>query len=671
MNEGAKTGIYWLAALAMLAIAILVSRPPEPESSTQTQIGQPLFIGFTDPLAASILRITTFDEEQGEIDKFEVAKNIQNGVWSLPSRNNYPADAAEQMKNAANALVNVKILDMPPVSPADHAKLGVIEPNLESIKAGDKGVGKLVTLKGANNSTLAEIIIGNPVKGSAGQRYARIPGQDPVYIVSLDDKPLSTTFEDWIEKDLLQLSSIDISNVEIQNYDASLQLGNQLALSRSYDAKLSIDGSNAWQLNSMFDYDEQGEKKEVKLADGEKLATAKLNTLKNSLDDLKIVDVAAKPKGMSESLKADNDLVSDQQAVLSLVNRGFFAVSQGDILSANGEMVVTLKDGVQYVLRFGNVEGISKETKDEGAKDGEPKKDAKTGVNRYLLVTTQVDESKFPAPELMEIPKTIEELEASEAAKAKAAVEAAAPKAPQPPVTPVVPDAPASEAPAEEMKENAVEDQPASEEPTTEVGVEPKLEPAAEVGEPTAPAKVDENSVEPAVEGVEGTTEQSGEGQASGEGQGQEKTAADAASTTEEQGVDPVRSDAAPSDAATTVEAAQDKPAADVAPAVDDKVQTAEEKQERLEAEQEKITKENQRKMDERKDKLEAARRRVRELNGRFADWYYVIPEATYRNLRLSREELIEKPAAAVKAPGVPDDAAAAPSFNNFPGLDR
>ena len=97
MNEGAKTGIYWLAALAMLAIAILVSRPPEPESSTQTQIGQPLFIGFTDPLAASILRITTFDEEQGEIDKFEVTKNIQNGVWSLPSRNNYPADAAEQI----------------------------------------------------------------------------------------------------------------------------------------------------------------------------------------------------------------------------------------------------------------------------------------------------------------------------------------------------------------------------------------------------------------------------------------------------------------------------------------------------------------------------------------------------------------------------------------------
>ena len=62
-----------------------------------------------------------------------------------------------------------------------------------------------------------------------------------------------------------------------------------------------------------------------------------------------------------------------------------------------------------------------------------------------------------------------------------------------------------------------------------------------------------------------------------------------------------------------------------------------------LEAEQEKIIKENQRKMDARKDAMESAERRVRALNERFADWYYVIPEDTYVKLRVDRDDLFEK----------------------------
>ncbi len=711
MNEVAKTGIYWLAAVVMLGIALLVTRSPETDSSTQSQINQPLFPSFTDPLAASTMRIVTFDEEQGEIAKFEVAKDEKTGVWSLPSRDNYPADAAEQMKNAANALLNVKILDIQTENPEDHASLGVMEPNEDSLEAGDEGVGRLVTLKGGNNATLAAVIVGKPVKGREGQRYVRIPGQDPVYVVALDDKPLSTKFEDWIEKDLLQLSSIDISDVEIQNYDAALELGNQLALNRSYDAKLSIDGSNAWQLDSLVEYGADGEKKEIKLAEGEKLATAKLNSLKNALDELKIVDVASKPKGMSENLKADKDLVSDQQAVLSLAGRGFFPVTQGDILSANGEMTVSLKDGVQYVLRFGNVEGLADAKKDEAkpedAAEDAPKDPASSGANRYLLVTTRVDETKFPAPDLKAIPKTVEELEAAEAAEAAASASSAEPSDT---ATPDAGDAPAEEssgeptepASEEEMKEGdaaASQDSDSAAAPPEE---SPKVEAAESTDAPTEGEAVPEteNPAAPAnepatAEAVEGTTEQTGEGSASGSGQGQDEpeAASDAApgdaaapdtapagDDTAPAGDEPApsdKADAAPKDAASPAtspetSATPDAASPDAVPAVetpaeampaDTKEATPEEKQERLEAEQEKITKENQRKIDERKDKLEAAERKVRELNGRFAGWYYVIPEATYRNLRLSREELIEKPAAAGSAPTAPDESSASPSI--------
>ncbi len=297
MNEGAKTGIYWAVALVMLVVAIAVTRPPETENPTESIVGQPLFPAFTDPLSASILRITTYNEEQSELAKFEVAKDEATGVWSLPSRNNYPADAAEQMKDAANALVNLKVLDIQTDDPTLHSELGVVEPNAESLEAGDEGVGRMVLLKGQNNTTLASIIIGKPVKDREGQRYVRVPGQDPVYVVAINDKPLSTNFADWIEKDLLQLSSIDINEVELQNYDAALEMSNQLSLERHYDAKVSLDGTNNWKLDSLTVYDDAGLKKDAKLEANEKLSTTKLNALKNALDELNIVDVAAKPKG--------------------------------------------------------------------------------------------------------------------------------------------------------------------------------------------------------------------------------------------------------------------------------------------------------------------------------------------------------------------------------------
>ncbi len=88
------------------------------------------------------------------------------------------------------------------------------------------------------------------------------------------------------KKDLLQLSSIDINDVELQNYDAALEMGNQLSLERHYDAKVSLDGTNNWKLDSLTVYDDAGLKKDAKLEANEKLSTTKLNALKNALDEL-------------------------------------------------------------------------------------------------------------------------------------------------------------------------------------------------------------------------------------------------------------------------------------------------------------------------------------------------------------------------------------------------
>jgi hypothetical protein len=69
-------------------------------------------------------------------------------------------------------------------------------------------------------------------------------------------------------------------------------------------------------------------------------------------------------------------------------------------------------------------------------------------------------------------------------------------------------------------------------------------------------------------------------------------------------------------------------------------------KKKKLDAERERITRENQRKLDEWNDKKQKAQEKVRELNGRFADWYYVISEDVYKKLHLSRSDIIKEGAA-------------------------
>ena len=719
VNETKKTGLFWAAAGVSLAVAAMVAWPSasRDESGLAPLINTDLFAEFEDPLSAASMKIVTFDEEQGKLATFEVRKDRESGAWTIPSRDGYPADAVEQMKDAANSLVGLKILDVQTENVEDHDELGVVEPKLEDLEVGDTGVGRLVTFKDESQKNLASLIIGDAVKDREGQRYVRKPGQDPVYVVALNDAPLTTQFNAWIEDDLLQLSSIDIENVEIKSYNASLGLGG-ISLSRNYNAKLSMDGSQ-WSLDELLEYDKSRpneDPKEVELAEGEKLNTNRLNDLKNALDDLKIADVVRKPKGMSENLRADKELVSDNEAVASLAQRGFIPAGGRDgeveILSANGEMSVGLKNGVQYVLRFGNVSGLTEED-DEEKEEGE--QEPVDGLNRYLLVTTIVDESKFPPPDLQEVPKTLEDLEnllapetndedAEDSGDPDAATtgekdddkkdddksdDTEAPEELNRPEENATPEDDSKDEPS--MKsDNADSDAEPDKGDADEKTAEDTAKKNSEKTEADAdkPKSADSNG-DSAEESGEVNAEGSGEATVSGQAQQVDEEASDVDAQADKAGDETPEepSSAQDSDPPGESKSADDPPSKDKAdpgdgsesedekpkdsddetmPAdkdaetntrsttdFDDAIDksepvgelddlTDEEKQERLEAEQEKITKENQRKLDERKDKIEAARRRSAELNARFADWYYVIPESTYGDLRIGRSDLVE-----------------------------
>ena len=122
---------------------------------------------------------------------------------------------------------------------------------------------------------------------------------------------------------------------------------------------------------------------------------------------------------MSANLKANKDFLQDAEARRDLLEHEFLPVPVGDdqveIVSNDGEAIVHMKDGVDYVLRFGGIAGIdsgSDEDKagDKAAKksdtaDGADKKTDKGGLSRYIMVMAQYNPDTIAKPEMEKVPE--------------------------------------------------------------------------------------------------------------------------------------------------------------------------------------------------------------------------------------------------------------------------
>lgn len=396
MNEGPKTAIFVGAAL-VLSLASYWSVPKPQEARPTDDEGGNLFT-FEDPTEAASLEIVRYQEDLGETHEFKVAKNSKTGLWTIPSHSNYPADAAEQMRNAVTTLIGLKKLGVVTEDASEHELFGVVEPVKEGAQSSGKGVGLSVKVQDAKGKNLAELIIGKPVKGFDDQRFVRIPGQDRVYAAAIDPDKLSTNFGDWIKSDLLSLSAIDVETLQMRDYSVvqTLQGG---ALEKRSEVQVRWDSSDSkWELEEMLTYRGR-EAIPTKLLDNEELDSTKLNAMKNAFSDLKIVDVRRKPAGLGVNLKADKSFMDNPENRRSLMSHGYYASStdSGDfeLFAANGEVYVGMKEGYEYVLRFGSVA-----VTDEGTDDG--------SLNRYLFVTARMDDGRFPPPQLEPVPTSVD-----------------------------------------------------------------------------------------------------------------------------------------------------------------------------------------------------------------------------------------------------------------------
>ena len=415
MKETTQTLWFGGVALATVLLAVF-TQPSSATLDTDSLRGKPLTEVFEVEEAKS-LKIVKYNEETATLSEFEVAE--QDGVWTIPSVGGYPADAIKQMAEASTTVMDREILSLVSQSAADHQKFGVVEPSA-NLDPGQIGVGTRVTLAKGDGSALVDLIIGKEVKDSDNQHYVRRTTQDVVFITEIDPNSLTTKFEDWIEDDLLKLNTFDLAKIQIKDYTSELfQRGLQIGLSIDQRSELTLgydDSESAWTAQKLLAFNQDTKSFETfTLGSNEQLNNEVLNELKDALADLRIIDVEQKPEGLSSDLKAGEDFLSNQASQLSLMRRGF-APTTGEsgapeILSTEGELVCTLNNGVEYVLRFGNLR--DDESSEDSVASAELKSEESKDLNRYLFVMAQFNSTAITPPELEVVPELPEASEES------------------------------------------------------------------------------------------------------------------------------------------------------------------------------------------------------------------------------------------------------------------
>lgn len=394
MKENSKTTLFIAAAVACVALAFYTAPEARDPSSQGSKMGQALFESF-DPRSATGIEIVEIDEDNLVSKSIEVSQTEKGWLIKRPGKVDYPANADNQVKNVSSLLFDLRIIDQAAEGAGEHANFGVLDPS--KANPSDAGIGKMIALKNNTGANLAQLIIGNEVEGLSNTRFVRKPEENAVYRVELQNvNDVTTKFVDWVEKDFLDIDKWNIKQVTFDNYEIK-------------------DGKIAPSAKQILDYD-NSEWKLVgsALSSEEELDKEKLDDMKDAFDDLEIIDVERKPEILISSLRKGSEFVDAnniqelQSSANSLIQKGFRPVNELDkdgkplsypngkpklkVVSQKGEVLVGMKDGVEYVLRFGETY--------RGPEDDENS----TGDSRYIYAYARVNENLLEQPVLESVP---------------------------------------------------------------------------------------------------------------------------------------------------------------------------------------------------------------------------------------------------------------------------
>ena len=415
MNRSQKTAVFVIAAVVLgLAAYVVAPRKRVPELFDDQGT---LFYSPFDPLGCTAVEVTRFDEEENAAKVFKV--HFKENLWTIPSHEDYPADAKEQLGKTAAVVNGLKKGAIRSDQKKDFPKFGVVDPLDGSPSA--EGRGKRLILRDATGKILSDLIIGKSVENRWDQYYVRKPESKRIYACEIDASNISTRFADWVETDLLKVPKDKIKQIVLDNYRVDEATfvkvpGDVLTLNQ--------DEPNEWTLTTP----------KGGLKENEELDKGKTDDITDALKAITLVGVRRKPKGLLEILerveKGEPVQRDEARALQALLAHVGYYLGQDPrrrkmgLVSNEGEVRIACDDGAMYALLFGEVlygepdeisaapteKAEKKQTKDKADEKTETDKGAE---HRYLFVRVEFDQSLLgDKPEKPEEPKKPEGLPA-------------------------------------------------------------------------------------------------------------------------------------------------------------------------------------------------------------------------------------------------------------------
>lgn len=321
-REQARTLIY-VGVTALLVLLTVIDPFSSSAKSPELESGGKFFPELTSLDQAHGLEVFEWDEQASAYNAFKVA--FQDGVWTIPSKEGYPADAENKIGKIAAALMALEKTKLRTSREEDHARLGVVDPKSQT--ASVDGVGYRLRLLGQGDEVLADVIVGKKLEEDEGQRYVRKVNDDkgePRVYAAAFAVDLDTNFSSWIDTDLLHLDVAQISSLTIDRL--KIEVGIDPATGQRFGQLVEGKKSLISQAEYTWSVEGMGSHREANMTVIDKVTeTLKELTIKNVL---------------KRSEAALNDV-------------GFFPLQEG-YFSNEGQIRIDLKDGVTYVLRFGN-----------------------------------------------------------------------------------------------------------------------------------------------------------------------------------------------------------------------------------------------------------------------------------------------------------------------------
>jgi hypothetical protein len=224
-----------LVVIAVLAVALLVPQDMGEENGP----GRGLLLPGVGERINAVSRVTI--QAGSDVD---VTLQRAGEQWQIAELQGYPADF-ERLRELLAALAQASILEPKTDNPAYYERLGVQDPS-------DETPGAVRVAFDLENERLA-VIVGKAASGRDGQ-YVRLDGEARSLLI---DRELDVPFEtiDWAGREIVDVASADVSEVEIIHPDGSWILASrQTAADTDFVLENLPEGREAvssWSVNSL------------------------------------------------------------------------------------------------------------------------------------------------------------------------------------------------------------------------------------------------------------------------------------------------------------------------------------------------------------------------------------------------------------------------------------